>query len=66
MIRIAASKLITLTRASQSIRWSPLVSALTFVPSRNFSISNYMKTYDASQVTRFHGRMRVDEYADIF
>lgn len=60
MIRIAASKLITLTRASQSIRLSPLVSALTFVPSRNFSISNYMKTYDASQVTRFHGRMRVD------
>ena len=30
------------------------------------SIHNYMKTYKPEQVTRFHQRMRVDEYSNVF
>lgn len=32
---------------------------------RFLSIHNYMKTYEASMVTRTHGRMRVDEHANL-
>lgn len=32
---------------------------------RYLSIHNYMKTYEASMVTRNHGRIRVDEYAKL-
>ena len=30
------------------------------------SIKNYMRTFHGSQVTRHHGRMRVDENANFF
>lgn len=32
----------------------------------NFSVQNYMKTYEANQITRYHGRIRVDENAHIY
>lgn len=32
---------------------------------RLFSVHNYMKTYPAEAVSRHHGRLRVDEYAEL-
>jgi hypothetical protein len=45
-----------LTTASRSL-------SLLWTVQRMFSVRNYMKTFQAGQVTRYHGHFRVDEYS---